>query len=290
MPKKDTLDPKDMAAMYGWAMSVLRSDKSLYNAFQRAVKNGWGTERFVAEVRNTPWFKHNSDAMRAATILKNTDPKTWRARAASTRATISDMAAAMGAQLSTKMLDRITGNVLNFGWNDSQIQNVLAGAVKPNSKGVYAGKAALNIDHVRETAANYGVKLSESGLESWAARMAAGEDVASFDATIKSLAAGSFPGWADEIKAGKSVRELADPYINQMANTLEINPNDIDLSDTTLRKAIQFKDPETNKVGAAPLWQAESIWRQDVRYDKTKQAIGEATDLANGFRQMFTGA
>ena len=77
-------------------MAVLKSDKSLWNVFQKAVKQTWTPERFTAELRNTPWFRHHSDAYRAAKILQTSDPATWRARKADTSAAIADMAAARG--------------------------------------------------------------------------------------------------------------------------------------------------------------------------------------------------
>jgi hypothetical protein len=288
--KQDTLDARDLAAMYGWAMAVLRSDKSLYSVFKKAVAQTWTPERFTAEVRNTRWFKTHSDAARAYAILAKSDPATMKARRNSTNAAIRDMAEQMGAQLPNSVLSRITTNVLQFGWNDAQIQNTLANAVKPNSKGVYAGQAALNIDHVRETAANHGITLGDDGLRTWAARMAAGEPVADFDAFIKGRAADAFPGWADQIKAGRTVRELADPYINTMAQTLELDPESVTLFDPTIRKALQATDPATGKFVNKPLWQFESEVKHDARFDTTKQGRTASAELQGALTSMFQGS
>lgn len=289
MPKKDTLDGNDLAAMYGWAMAVLKSNKSLYAVFQKAVKNTWTPERFQAEVRKTSWFKSNSDAMRSYVVLKNTDPRTMRARRDSTRTAIGDMAAQLGAQISQKVRDRIAENVLIFGWSDGQIRDILAQAVKPGAAG-YGGQAATDVKHLKATALNNGVKLGDATIQGWAQRLAGGEQIEGFDNYIRKTAKAAFPGWEKEIDAGVSVRELADPYIQQMSATLELSPDSINLFDPTIRKALQDTDPATGKFAAKPLWQFETDLKHDARFDQTKQGRAASADLRGAFSQMFTGA
>ena len=156
MPKVDTIDAKDLAAQYGWALSVLRSDPSLKRLFNRAVKQSWAPQRFVAELRSTRWFRTHSEASRNAQVLRRTDPATYKQRFYETRSQIGDMSAQIGAQLSSKQLSRITTNVLNFGWNDAQIRNTLSGAIKQTARGNFQGQAASHAQEIRETALNNG--------------------------------------------------------------------------------------------------------------------------------------
>ena len=156
MPKVDTIDAKDLAAQYGWALSVLKSDPSLNRLFNRAVKQSWAPQRFVAELRSTRWFRTHSEASRNAQVLRKTDPATWTQRSNETIAQVRDMAATMGAQLSPAMLRRVAANVLNFGWNDSQVRDTLSYSVKATSRGNFVGQAATHSEEIRETAQNNG--------------------------------------------------------------------------------------------------------------------------------------
>lgn len=231
----------------------------------------WEPGRFVAELRNTHWFKHHSEAARNAQVLQATDPKTWAAKTNQAAATIKDMAVKMGAQLSDETLRRITNNVLTFGWNDAQIQDTLAGSIKMGSQETYGGQAAVNAETLRALAHNNGVKIGDTQLRQWLVRIGAGEDISGFEQYVRNMAAGAFPGFEEQVKNGMNVRDLADPYIQQMAQTLELSPDSIDLFDPTIRKTLQATD-ETGKIAAKPLWQFERDLKKDPRWLQTNNA------------------
>ena len=283
----DTIDAADLAAQYGWALSVLKSDKSLYSVFKKAVANTWTPERFVAELRGTSWFKTHAAAAREDQVLKATDPATWKARQYQTRALVRDMAAEMGAHLGQGALERIAANVTRFGWSDAQIRDTLAASVKAGASGAFGGQAATNIAAMKEKAFNNGVSLPQATLGKWAQRMAAGENPAGFDEFIKNMAKQTFPSFAKEIDAGMDVADLAQPYIQSYAQTLELNPADLNLFDKTLRQALQARDVATGKVGMKPLWEFEDELRADPRFDKTKQAQQTASKFADALTKTF---
>lgn len=285
----DAIDAKDMAAQYGWALSVLKSDPSLYKVFRQAVANTWSPQRFVAELRGTDWFRQHSAAARKDQVLKATDPAEWKAQHDQARAKIRDMAAGMGAQLSDTTLKRITRNALTFGWADEQIRDTLAPAVKAGSAGTFGGDAATEVAALRQTAYQNGVKIADPTLQKWVQRMASGESPAGFDQYVRTMAKSAFPSFAQQIDAGVNVQDLAEPYINSMAQTLELDPAAIDLFDPTVRKALQATDGQ-GKLTTKPLWQFEDEMRADPRYDKTKQANAQASKFAAALTQTFGAA
>jgi uncharacterized protein YneF (UPF0154 family) len=236
------------------------------------VAETWEPARFVAELRKTKWFQTHSEAARNATILRTTDPKTWAAKTNQATAVIKDMAVKMGAQLSDETLRRIVNNVLTFGWNDAQIQDTLAGSIKMGSQDTYGGQAAVNAETLRALAMNNGVKIGDKQLREWLVRIGAGEDISGFEAYVRKMAAGVFPGFEQEITNGMNVRDLADPYIQQMAQTLELSPDSLDLFDPTIRKALQTTDPASGKLMAKPMWQFEQELKQDPRWLQTDNA------------------
>lgn len=285
-PPADKIDRRELAAQYGYAMSVLKSAPELAGLFDQAVKETWTPERFVAEVRGTRWFRDNSEAMRNYLVLKKSDPRTFRMRLNQTRASVRDMAVTMGAQLSDKMLTRISDNVLRFGWSDAQIRDTLAGAVRQGAQDTWGGEAAANVENLRQTARANGIRLGDDTLQQWAVRLAAGEPISGFEQYVRGMAANAFPAWADRIKAGENVEDIADPYRQQMAQTLEINPRQIDLFDPTLRQALQPPQKD-GQVVAKPLWQFERELMQDPRFDKTDQARTKAAQFATTIAKTF---
>jgi hypothetical protein len=282
----DDIDRREMAAQYGYALSVLKSVPELARIFDQAVAQTWSPARFVAEVRGTKWFKNNSEAMRNYLLLKKSDPRTFEARLNQTRSSIRDMAVAMGAQVDDKLLTRISNNVLRFGWNDAQIRDTLAGSVKQGEGDTWGGSAAANVEHLNATARANGVRLSDKTVSDWAIRLAAGESIEGFDAYVRGMAKQAYPAFADQIDAGVNVEDIADPYRQQMARTLELNPEDIDLFDPTLRQALQTQTKD-GQIAMKPLWQFENELRHDARFDKTKTARTDGAEFASKLAQMF---
>lgn len=285
-PPVDGIDPKDLAAQFGWNLAVLKSDPDLYGVFRQAVKNDWTPDRFVAEVRSTGWFQTHSDATRNYIILKKSDPKTYAARLNQARASVRDIAVGMGAQVTDKFVDRVADNFLRFGWNDAQLRDTLAGSVGPGALGSYGGQAAANVTHLRAVAQANGVKLADKTVQGWAVRLAAGESIEGFDEYVRNTASAAFPAWADRIKAGENVEDIADPYRQQMAETLELNPESVDLFDPTLRGALQAQTKD-GQVAAKPLWQFEAELRKDERFDKTQRARTDAAKFESTIAQTF---
>lgn len=203
------------------------------------------------------------------------------------RAAIRDMADQMGAVLSEKTLRRIAKNVLTFGWNDSQIRDTLAGSIQRGNAEAYGGQAAVNAQTLNELALANGVQIGDKQLREWLVRIGAGEDIATYEGYIRNLAKGAFPGYEEQLDAGMNIRDIADPYVQQMARTLELSPDSIDLFDPTIRKTLQAVDPATGKVTQKPLWQFERELRQDPRWMETKNAREDVMGKARGILQEF---
>lgn len=274
MPKQDTLSKRQLALDYGFSLEVLKQHPQLWHLFQQTVANDWTQEKFNAELYNTTWYKNHSATQRAAEVGKATDPAEYRAKLNQARANVRDAAVAMGAQLTPEQLAKISTNVLTFGWNAAQIRDTLAGAVKAGAEGTYGGDAAANADQLRALARANGVKLGDQTLQSWIGRLAAGESIDGFEEYVRKMASSAFPQFAEQLKAGQNLEDVADPYRQQMASTLEINPAEIDLFDPTIRKAMQATDPD-GKPMTKPLWKFEQDLKQDPRWRKTNGARDE---------------
>lgn len=265
----------DLAMRYGWSLAFLKSDPSLFKLFNQAVKGDWDQTQFVAHLRNTSWFKTKGEAARQSSILKSTDPATWAQQLNTKVAAMRDQATAMGAQVSDKALRAMADHALTLGWGDSQIRDTLSASVKAGAQDTYGGEAAISAARLRDVALNNGVRLSDGTLQQWVQRLAKGEQISGFEQYVRKQAAASFPTYAAELEGGHDLKDLADPYIEQMASTLEINSRDIDLFDPTIRGALQTQNPDTGKVETLPMFAFEKQLRHDPRWRKTNGARDE---------------
>lgn len=278
---KSDLDMQELAQRYGWSMAMLNSDPSLKKLFESAVAGNWTPDKFVAELRNTPWYKKNSETARQMAVLKTTDPATYAQRTAQLRASVATMARDMGAPVSSASMAAITEQALTLGWNDDQIRAQLAKYVSfmdPKNK-ILSGQAGQVEDELRAYARDMGVRMSDKFLMGAVRQVASkAQSVGYFRDQIAQLAISAFPQLEDRLRAGQTVAEIADPYRQAMASILELNPEQIDVWDDTIRSAISGRDKD-GKPAMKSLWQFEKDLRKDPRWSKTKGAMNEAASL-----------
>jgi len=274
-----TLSATDLAESYGFAYAFLKADGSLWKLFQSAVKGNWTSDKFQAELKNTSWWKKNSDSVRQYMYLKSTDPATMTARRNALSAQIRDSVNQLGGVMTNQTLARVTENALMFNWNDAQIRDTIAGYTKAIN-GVYYGQAGTDVDAIRQTAWRNGLRLSDTTLESWAKATAAGDrDVNYYQNYIRNQAKSLAPNYATQLDAGMDLYDIADPYIQAKASILEVDPQSIDLFDADVRKALSGTDA-AGKPASQSLWQFEMSMRQNPQWLKTKNAQDAAATTA----------
>ena len=263
------------AEEYGYQLAFLKSDPELYKIFQQAMKGEWDATKFVAAVKNSNWYKTHGETYRTNLAQKTTDPASWKQKVLGQQASVMDLARAMGADLSPKALAKLSDDSLMFGWNDAQTRNALAQQIITTGKGQH-GEAGTNVTSIMESAYRNGISITRDWANQFAAKIASG-DYTLDDAKhkIRTMAQSLAPGFAKELEGGMDLYDIATPYMQSMAQTLELNPSEVDLFDPTIRKAMSTGTPDAKgqpQPGSTPLWQFEQGLRQDQRYMKTQKA------------------
>jgi hypothetical protein len=106
---------------------------------------------------------------------------------------------------------------------------------------------------------------------------------------IQQRAAQTYTIWADQILAGRSVKQLAGSYFEKAAQLLETDPDSIGWDDPLFvgGKAFTTTDPNTGKQVQKGLWDFEKEIRKDSRWQGTKNARDEVTGTSYGLLKMF---
>jgi hypothetical protein len=276
------LSAQELAEQYGFAMSFLKSHKDVYSKFSQAVSSDppWTPDKFVAELKNTQWWKTTANSVRQYQTTVAQDPATMAARRQSLSAQIADSANSMGAALSKNALARVTQNALMFGWNDSQIKDTLSTYVHTMNS-VYNGQAGTDADSLKQTAWRNGVRMSSATLQSWVQGIAAGKtSVNYYQDHLRKLAKTVAPGFANELDSGMDLFDIANPYMQAKASLLQKDPASIDLFDPDVRQALSAKDAKGAPTSMS-LWEFENKVRQDPSYLKTDAARDSAYSTAH---------
>lgn len=271
------LNVSEALAAFGFVGELANSIPALKSIFLEAAKDGRPTSWLNLKIRDSDWFKLYGDAARNWITLQATDPATARRNLANATTTTRLMMNELGLQTNGETLAALAKRSIIQGLDPDQMRAMLAAEGKLNyDHGILTGDAGQLEQQMRQVATNYGVSFTSSNLKERLRNVMAGTDtLEGWESLMRARAKAAFPHFADQIDAGLTVRDVADPYISTMANTLEISETDIDLSDQWVKKALQQNLPD-GIPGAMPLWQFERQLKDDSRWDKTKQARDQA--------------
>ena len=272
------LDREQLASEYGWAYSYLKSIPEVNKLFDSYVSETWSKEKFQAEIRNTNWWKTNSETMRQAKQEKATDPATYNAKVTAARIKVQQMAAELGAPVPPKTLDKIAEQVIQTGLDDALLQNILGQYVNFTDKNTMTGKAGMIERSMKEFAYQQGVKLDRQTIKNNAqlvVRGLAGEQ--DFQQQIIAQASSMYPAYAEQLQAGQTMRQVASPYIQQMAQDLGLADSSISLDDPMIKSALNGVDSKGKPVGMS-ITNFQGLIRNDPRWAQT----GAARDSVMG--------
>lgn len=289
---KDRLDMEELAASFGWSYAVLNSNPELRALFKQAVKESWTEARFVAKLRNTKWYKRHGEAARKAEILKKTDPAEYKRRRQQLAARIRTIHSEMvGGLKSDNWYLKTATQALQAGWTDEEIRYYISkvadikGLLQQHSLG---GQAAETEQMIRKAVGDYGIKLSNGWISQRIRGVLRGSMTAEeILGDIRTMAKSQYRAFADQIDQGLTVRDIAEPYIQRMAQILELNPESIDVFDKKIQSALTRHDPNTGKPTTTPIWQFEQELRNDPRWLKTNNAQEALMSVGHSLLTQF---
>ena len=258
------------ASTFGYSLAFFNSDPELKALLDRATSQNYTPDRFVAELRNTNWFVQHGEAYRKYTALKTGDPTTLQQMRDSMAAKVDMMMMQMGAD--RRGINDVTETALMYGWDDNQIKKFLQEHTYADANGNFSGQAGTYQAQIKQMVANYGVDISDDTIGQWVRGSISGVSTPeAIQATLSALAQSKYVAFADRLKAGENMRQIADPYVQSMSKILELNPESVGLNDNTIQAALQSKDKDGKPV-AQSVWQFEQTLRQDPRWMKTQNA------------------
>lgn len=266
-----SLSPEELASSYGWAYGFLKGNKELAGLFDQAVADSWTPDKFQAKLRNTEWWKKNSSTMRAAAIEKSTDPATYNAKLNAAKIQVQQMAAEMGAAIPAKKLNKIAEQVITTGLDEAGLKNVLGQYITFQGNGSTLNGMAGQYEHmIRNFAYTQGVQLDTQTIKNQAQLIGRGlATEQDFKNQIVNQAVSMYPGYKAQLEGGQTMMDIASPYIQQMADDLEIPYTQINLMDPLIKRALNGVNQQGKPVGMDQVTFQAQI-RNDPRWAKTK--------------------
>jgi hypothetical protein len=266
------LSPEEMAAEYGWAYSFLNSIPEIKGLFKSYVAEDWSKDKFQAKLRDTKWWKTNSDSMRKTAQEKKTDPATFSAKLNAMRIQIMQLAGEMGASIPPSKLGKLAEQAISTNMDEALLRNVLGGYVTWTDANNLRGQAGMFEHNMKQFAAEQGVTLDKQTMLNQAQLIAKGlATEQDFRSQVVNQAASLYPAYTEQLLAGQTMKEIASPYMEVMAQDLEINPAAVTLADPLLRSALNGVNKQGKPVGM-DLTTFQNVVRNDPRWARSQSA------------------
>lgn len=262
----------ELAETYGYSVAFFNSFPELKKLLNRATKEQMDAQLFQAELKNTKWWRTTQDSLRKVEAMKKIDPATYKATIAASKEAASQLAVKMGAVLSDKALSRLATNIVSYGWNDAQIQSFMGNYIKFNDKHVLGGLAGQAYQQLRAEAYDNGVKMSDQTLKNAAAYVVKGvSTMEEQQGNIRGIAMGLYPAYADQIKAGQKMTDIASPYVQSMAKIMELPESDVDMFNPKIRQAMQ-RAGQDGRPSPMSITDFENMLRSSQDWTRTRNA------------------
>ena len=278
-PKPQT----DWAKEYGVQAALVESVPELKTLFNQAVTEGWTAGNFTAQFQNTDWYKTHNDAWRTAYATEKTDPASWQHELDLVRTQIANLAVSTGVSLDADKAEELARQSLYLSAGSASKVDPTALKQHFVTAGIVTGlggEGLTTIDALKAHSADMGLQYDDAWYSSAAKNILQGDGtIQGWQKKINDTAKSKYASFADQIDTGSTVRQIASPYINSMANILELPSNSINLDDPTINKALTSLD-SASKPALQPLWQFETSLRKDPRWASTKNARDAVDSVA----------
>jgi hypothetical protein len=280
-PAQVRLSADELADQYGMSYAFFKSQPELMKLLNSAVSDQWTSDRFTAALKNTKWWKDNSDTARKAQVQAKTDPATYKASLAAAQAQAADMAVKAGAILTARQTAQLAKNMVDYGWEEAQINGFLGQYVNFQKDHTLGGQAGAAAKQITSYAYDQGVRVSDQTVKTSAAYLMRGlTTMQDIQNGLRQQAVSTYPGFAEQLAGGATMREIAQPYIQMTAQELELPDTDIDVWHPKVYAALQQADAK-GQPAPMSLSDYQSSLRASPAWRKTQGAQSQALQVGH---------
>lgn len=190
----------------------------------------------------------------------------------------------LGLNLSFESIDQIARTAQSQNYTSDQVSAALMNVV--NWSSVQAGSLTATMDDVRSMANNYFVKLSDTTLQDYARRIATKQATKDgIESYLRASAKAANPWLASYIDAGLSPLEIMRSAGDQIAQSLGLNPAEVNFSDQRFMKLATVQDNGITRLATQS--EIASNVRQDSAWAKSDEAMNQLTTLGGYLSKIF---
>lgn len=249
-----------------------------------AAKPPWSEAVLEGELHKTAWWQSTNQSVRQWMALDSSDHMEAESQVNAQTANIMARANQLGFPTTRSRAEAIARDSLKFGWKGAELDRAIG--MDNSQQQLLTSSFGTSL---KSTASQFGIPVSDSTIGSWATRIASGEDTEeNFASWARDMAANMYPTATAHLARGGTIQEFFDPYREQAAKILQINPSTIDLSDPKWGAALSIKDPTgESRAMRSDEWQKMLMSDDKYGFRYTKNAKDMAEASVDGLKRMF---
>lgn len=299
-----------LIAQYPTLWAQYKNHPDIVKVLADAANGSWSQQQLQEAMMQTPYWKTTTEAQRQWDIVAATEPAEAQKRQQAAIQAMANVSQRLGIDPANRgnQYGSQTQNFLADLWhvtsqdlNEAQIGDYLVSKYWNQNPNAATGEIAANMGQIRGVFADYALPSSPHTEYHNALQLSLGHTTLD---QIKGDAAAQAQGlYAPEvgkaISEGKTVAQWAAPYTNLAAQTLEISPDTIDLSQPKWQKFLKAPPDATGQSAGGPAkgdggramttseWQATIRTDPTYGFDHTANARQSAAQLANQIQTKF---
>jgi hypothetical protein len=255
----------------------------------QAAAERWSFERLQAAVYETTWWDTTQQSKREFDRRRIEDPATVQAEIDQKEAEVRDLSGRLGVTVSGARLSEIAVTALSLGWDDNQLIDAIVAESKFSSSNPEpVGMIGDDAGTIKEKAASQFLNITDEKAFELAQRVARGElNIDSIDTLFRSQAQALYSEYADQIRQGLTMSDIFESRRNQVAQLLEIGPDEVDfLNDDRFQPIVNFNDDKG--VTRSMTSREVGLHIRGLKdWETTQQAVDAGDNFAQTLAQKF---
>ena len=240
-------------------------------------------------IQTSKFYRENVKQTRDALALQKTDPATFKDTIENYKDDIRQTFIDAGADYNEKQIADLANKAALFKLKKEDFVRIVANSVDFESS-YLRGLANTYATGIRKSASSYGVTLPDGSKElktlvknKFTGAMSDDDITARFrEEAIK-----AFPNFKARFEAGATLDDVAKPFRDDIADTLELNSEDVGYNDAVLKSVLTATNPKDGSPYAMSRAEVIKLAMNDSRFDSTQKAqrmlLGPLLRLTGGY-------
>ncbi|QBI21952.1 peptidoglycan-binding protein [Egibacter rhizosphaerae] len=235
---------------YGFMAWVL-DEPELAEVMRTAIREGRDPDWIESQIMTTDWWTDTEPARREWQRIRSEDPARSEQVMDSVMLDIRLQASRMGVSIDQDRMRQLALEAVGNGWVDintgrisqgERMQRAIANEADFRGDQRVGGDMGAMQDAIVAQSHEWMVPMSEDSALDWAQRILSGEATEDgLETHLRDMARSRYPHLEDYFARGVSPQQFFQPYREELARTLEMNPDTIDLvNDSRFSPVLDF--------------------------------------------------